>query len=267
MIPTTIVVPLDGSTLAEHALPVAETLADRLGSDLLLVTTRWDHDPQSPQAYLERVADRITKTPTHTAVIPDHGPADAIGLVAREEPGRTVCMTSHGRGGLRWAFLGSVAEEVIHASEGPVVLVGRRCWESWPPLANAPLVVCTDGSAASEEVVPHACAWAKALGLGLSVARVIHPADLDGVAHREVVLDPLLDRIRADGVPAEPVVLRSSFPAGALPDLAESLPASMLAMSTRGTTGYARVTLGSVTMGVLNAAPCPVLVSRAVARA
>ena len=114
MIPTTILVPLDGSALAERALPVAEALADRLGSDLLLMTTRWDDDPQSPQAYLEGVSDRITDTPTHTVVVHDRGPADAIDCLAGEQPGRTVCMTSHGRGGLRWAFIGSVAEEVLH---------------------------------------------------------------------------------------------------------------------------------------------------------
>ena len=47
-------------------------------------------------------------------------------------PGHVVCMTSHGRGRLRWAFLGSVAEQIISESHDPVVLLGRQCGTEWP---------------------------------------------------------------------------------------------------------------------------------------
>lgn len=262
MVPTTIVVPLDGSEFAERALPVARALAERLGSGLLLVTTRSDHDPEPPEDYLARVVESTPGLPTRTLVIHEGPTAAAIALVAREHPGRVVCMTTHGRGGLRWAVLGSVAEEVVRQSSDPVVLVGRRCWTSWPT-APAGLVVCTDGSATSREIVPHACEWAKALGLEVRIAEVTHPLDVESATHPGAVLQPLVDQARTEGVTAHAVLLRSSYPAGALVDYAESLPASMLAMSSHGRTGLARVAFGSVTMGVLNTAPCPVLVTRA----
>jgi nucleotide-binding universal stress UspA family protein len=54
--------------------------------------------------------------------------------------------------------------------------------------------------------------------------------------------------------------VRSSYPAGALADLAESLAVGLVAMNSHARTGVARIALGSVTMGVVGMARCPVLV-------
>jgi nucleotide-binding universal stress UspA family protein len=70
------------------------------------------------------------------------------------------------------------------------------------------------------------------------------------------------DRIAGEGVSASPVLLRNGYPAGAIVDLAEALPAALVAMTTHTRTGLTRFMVGSVTMGVLNSAPCPVLVTR-----
>src|SRR3974390_2988218 len=51
----TFVVPLDGSAYAERALPIAETLAERVGGGLLLVSAQYD-GPREPRAYLEQRA-------------------------------------------------------------------------------------------------------------------------------------------------------------------------------------------------------------------
>jgi nucleotide-binding universal stress UspA family protein len=75
-----------------------------------------------------------------------------------------------------------------------------------------------------------------------------------------VVLDPLTEIARAEGVTVHVESLRSSYAAGTLVDFAEDPPATLMVMASHARTGVARAALGSVTMGVLNVAPCPVLV-------
>jgi nucleotide-binding universal stress UspA family protein len=195
-------------------------------------------------------------------VVHDRAPAEAIALVAHEDDDRTVCMTSHGRGGLRWAMLGSVAEDVVRRSDRPMLLVGRHCATD-VDVRRGPVLLCVDGSAASEYVAPAAAAWADRLGLGLDVAIVVHPLDVPDAEHPDELLDPITERLAAHGIACAPAMLRASYAAGELADHADSIGASMIAMTTRARRGAGRVTLGSVTMGVLGSARCPVLVAHA----
>jgi nucleotide-binding universal stress UspA family protein len=255
------VVPLDGSTFAERALPVARSLAARAEGSLLLVTTHWDHDAREPEAYIERIAREHTDLPVKTLVVHDRAAAEAIVMAERDGDDRVVCMTSHGRGGLRWAMLGSVAEDVVRTSEGPVLLVGRHCTAT-EGVADGPVLLCVDGSEASEAIAPTAAAWAKQYGWPVEVAVVVHPLDIDDAQHPDELVGPIRERLAHHGIDARPAILRSGYPAGALADHADAIGASMLAMTTRSRRGASRVALGSVTMGAVGAARCPVLVAR-----
>jgi nucleotide-binding universal stress UspA family protein len=262
-IPKTFVVPLDGSRFAEQILPVAGTLAAQLDADLVLVTAIWDEqdDRDAARWYLRQVA---TETPVRVldAIVAD-GPAPiaAITAAARGGPDRMVCMTTHGRGRFRWAMIGSVAEGVVSRSDVPVVLAGPRCRAESLAVPGR-VVICVDGTAASVSVVPYACEWARALRREVEVVFVGHPLDVEGAVHPDTVLGPVAEQVAGEGVAVHPEHLRSTYPAGALVDLAEAAPASLLAMTTHTRSGLARVVFGSVTMGVLNSAPCPVLVTR-----
>ena len=253
------VVPLDGSEFAERAVPVASGLARQgPGGQLLLVTTRWDGDVTDPSDYLDRVAAGVPDVEVQTIVIQDRPAAEAIALVARSAPDRTVCMTSHGRGRLRWALLGSVAEEVVATASEPIVLVGRHC-EAASPDGLQHLLMCVDGSTANPAVEPIAVEWATALDLDVQVAIVIHPLD---TARPDALLDEIAGRFATAGLRARTSIIRSSYPAGALADLADAQDASLVAMSNHARTGAARFALGSVTIGVVALAGCPVLVAR-----
>ncbi len=259
MFPQTIVVPLDGSEFAERAVPVATVVARQgHGGRLLLMTTRWDGDVTDASDYLAQVADGVTDVEVETIVIQDRPAAEAIEMVGRSAPGRTVCMTSHGRGRLRWALLGSVAEEVVATACEPIVLVGRHCKAAWPNGLQH-LLMCVDGSTTTPAVEPIAVEWAKALDLEVHVAIVIHPLD---AARPDAVLDEIAGRFETAGLRARTNVIRSSYPAGALADLADAQGASLVAMSDHARTGAARFALGSVTIGVVALAGCPVLVAR-----
>jgi len=262
-IPKTLVVPLDGSRFAEQILPVASTIAEQLDADLVLVTATWDEqdDRDAAATYLRRVETETSARILDTIVADGPAPIAAITAAARGGPDRTVCMTTHGRGRFRWAMIGSVAEGVVSQSVVPVVLAGPRC-RTESLQAAARVVICVDGTDASLSVVPHACEWARALHRDIEVVFVGHPLDVDGAAHPDMVLGAVAEQVDCEGVAAHPLLLRSTHPAGALVDLAEEASAALLAMTTHTRGGLARVALGSVTMGVLNSAPCPVLVVR-----
>lgn len=260
MIPKTFVVPLDGSQLAERAVSVATPLAKRLGAGLALVAVGASDETHIRSPYLDAVAGYTVDVPVTCDVVLDVEPAAAICEYAAATADRMICMTTHGRGRLRWAMAGSVAESVIHESTKPLLLVGPHGVPTWndPP---GQIVVCVDGSDSASAAVDPACEWAQALECELTLAFVGHPLDVEDAAHTDKIFGPLEERVRAAGVPVHTRYERSSYVAGALLDVAGEPPATMLVMASRSRAGFARVALGSVTMGVLNSASCPVLVT------
>jgi nucleotide-binding universal stress UspA family protein len=134
----TILVPLDGSALAETALPKALELAEVSGARLLLLRAAEAKrlpgvDPTEAQvkvvseteAYLARVRKRLTRrgrVTVETAVW--YGPAaHAIVEAARIRKVNQIVMTTHGRSGLGRLLLGSVAESVLRGTTTPLLLL------------------------------------------------------------------------------------------------------------------------------------------------
>ena len=141
-----ILVPLDGSELAEAALPVAESLTRSADTTFVLVRAvevrptvseiagaRWDALAKA-ERYLHTVADdlRARRFP-NVEIAALYGPADAVilGAAGRYEADLIVMATS-GRSGVRRHLHGSVAETVVRGTQTPVFLVrageaaGRR---------------------------------------------------------------------------------------------------------------------------------------------
>lgn len=259
MIPQTIVVPLDGSPLAERAVRVAAPLAERIGASIVLTSTTYG-DSRARRSYLDYVAALAGGSEFDVTVSEDLDAAEAIARTVAERPGAMLCMTTHGAGRLRFAVAGSVAEKLIRASSQPLLLVGPRGEPNWTA-ATKRIVVCVDGSPVGEDAVRHACEWAKLLGLEITIVFVTHPRDVEGTAHPEKVFEQLEKVVRDEGIPVHAEQLfRSAFVAGALADFAEDAAATMLVMAAGRHGRLARVALGSTTMGVLDSSPCPVLV-------
>jgi nucleotide-binding universal stress UspA family protein len=258
MIPKTYVVPLDGSPFAERAVAVASALAERMGGRVLLLSAP-HHGPLAPNEYLAEVAARHAVVPVDTISNVAHFPADAIATVVRESDDRIVCMTSHGRGGLRWSVLGSTAEEVVRRTDRPVLLVGRHCRDDF--LARGThMLAAIDTAANAVHLAPIARQWAQQLGLQLDAAVVVHPLDVESTERPAPLLDPIVEEFGGAGN-VRATMLSSTYVAGALADYAGDLPAALVAMNTAGRTGLARVAVGSVTMGVMHLSNCPVLVT------
>ncbi len=142
-----ILVPLDGSEVAERALPVAEELARRFHGSLVLVevvsqTRDWhylsteaasDRSAQDVEEravaaarwHLESVAHRIRGVPVEVDVRLGR-PADAIPQAAEDDGCDLICIASRGPGPTtapaHWR-LGGVTERVMHHSPTPVLVV------------------------------------------------------------------------------------------------------------------------------------------------
>lgn len=147
-----ILIPLDGSKLAEAAIAHAERLAKGCGTqDITLlyvvertkgyrkvvdlskqpeeqvVTEPVSRKEREARSYISKMTERLSNRGLvvyDKVVIGD--PAQAIIYHAEHSPCEIIVMASHGRSGLgRWA-LGSVADKVFRASTIPILMVGPR---------------------------------------------------------------------------------------------------------------------------------------------
>jgi nucleotide-binding universal stress UspA family protein len=141
-----VLVPLDGSPLAERALPVAMALAQKLDSTIVLFRALEISAPSIPALYpdtalsLAREAHEHVRTEVEQYLAAKEGELEGQGydveVELRDEPPAEgildtasameidlIVMSTHGRGGLaRWTF-GSVADKVARHSPCPVLLV------------------------------------------------------------------------------------------------------------------------------------------------
>lgn len=137
-----ILVPLDGSHLAEQALEPALEMARTTGAEIILLEAVQDSLAAVPEAhyrvpftetyrtaitsmkYLRGVATRlrpqVKKVRWH---VEEGDPTEAILSFAHHQDVDLIVMGTHGRTGLSWVAMGSVAEKVATSTQRPVVLV------------------------------------------------------------------------------------------------------------------------------------------------
>ena len=141
-----IVVPLDGSELAEGVLPAVAELAKTL--KLAVVLFRAYNIPYSAYAggegyyainyndlltamrdeavdYLEKKAEAVRKMgiPEVSCVAKEGFAADEIISLARQSPDNLIAMCTHGRSGVKRWMLGSVTETVVRHSGDPILVL------------------------------------------------------------------------------------------------------------------------------------------------
>jgi nucleotide-binding universal stress UspA family protein len=156
---TRIVVPLDGSELAESALPHGEALARLIGlplhlvrvvdvvsttgypmadygySDNLILSARQGEETVADE-YLAELADRYTDRNIPVTTERRTGRVTQE-LLATARSGDLYVMASHGRGGVSRLFLGSVAEEITRQSRAPVMIVRGDTDEQSHPVTSS----------------------------------------------------------------------------------------------------------------------------------
>jgi nucleotide-binding universal stress UspA family protein len=134
-----ILVPVDGSQVAEQALPAAAWVASKSGAEVDLVRcmtlTAVAYDPATAvysadlvnamqdavNVYLETAAAKLPGLSIHKRVLIG-GPGQLLLEYLEQRPAQLVIMTSHGRTGLKRAALGSVTDRVLHGAAPVLVL-------------------------------------------------------------------------------------------------------------------------------------------------
>lgn len=286
-----VLVPLDGSGLAEQTLPYAEEVAAAFGSQVVLLGV-WERGAGQRlrvfQGYLERMAARVERSlklrlapqAQVTAVVKKGSPAEEILRLAEEQDIGLIAMATHGRSGLSRWVLGSVAAKVARSSPVPVLLVppASKAADLPPGEAFQQALVPLDGSSLGEAVLPLVEALATKLGMKVALLEVLDTGrkvmEIDG----RVVVGPYqsMDVLRAtvkeylgraqQGLQSKGVSVTvrvaEGDPAEVILDTAVEGGVSLIAMSTHGRTGLARWAYGSVADKVLHASPVPVMLVR-----
>jgi nucleotide-binding universal stress UspA family protein len=256
-VPKMLLVPLDGTDDGMRSLPVAARLASAVNADVVLVAAELPGSAEEPsKVWLDRAAATLGPRGARTEIVSSVEVADALRAIAVDEPHTTVCMATHARPGVGYAWFGSVAEAVLRDLQAPVVLVGPRCDVGWRP--GGPIVVALDGSREALQALGTAIEWGRMLGAGITVVHVAHPLDTN------LVPDTVLEAAATQHPDADlrTCVLRSREPEWEIVDYARGVNASLVVCSTHGRTGIRRVLMGSVAIGIVRRATCPVLVQR-----
>jgi nucleotide-binding universal stress UspA family protein len=293
-----ILIPLDGSPLAEQALPLGTSIARRWGASIVLLQVipipisaigdalqgitgldaQLSASRQFAAEYLGTVAGRLEKrgVPTSYATIIG-SPGECIAEVADRRKVTAIVMSTHGRAGIsRWA-LGSVTDRVLHLTGRPMVILrSAEAVQMEPPALPEfkRIVVALDGSPLSEQVLPHAASLAEAYGAELRLFQsVAFPMMEWGETEMAAewwervrqgsreYLQRLADRLRSENE-SIPVTyeMGTGAPAHAILQYASDCGADLITMTTHAREGLSRVILGSVADRVVRASRVPVLV-------
>ncbi|HLY21507.1 MAG TPA: universal stress protein [bacterium] len=189
-----ILVPLDGSRLAEWVLPPAASLARHLGARLtLLHVTERDAPPSvhgerhltridESDRYLAEVAARCgaagVETETHVHPNPEGNVTQSIVAHAADLDADLIVLATHGAGGARRALFGSVAQQVLRRGDRPVLLIRPPESGAVPPIDRNGLtlhkmLLPLDGEPAAEAALPFAGTFARAYGAEIVLLRVV----------------------------------------------------------------------------------------------
>jgi nucleotide-binding universal stress UspA family protein len=299
-----LLVPLDGSALADAAIPQAVEIARRTGAEIILtrvhtpaaimpyppelpimmVQPDWDEGvrKEAKAWLLKRAADLARTTSLRVLSVFGVGrPAEEIVSLAARRRARAIVCSTHGVGGLAPHWLGSVADALVRHAKCPVLAL--------PPDAPARsdglrrLLVLLDGSEVSQAILPEASWLAKAFHAEVELLSVVSSSwiestlagleagepDRFGIGADAARMKALLDRtaaeLRGQNLRVRSTVEISAHPARTILEHIEHTNPDAVALATYGR-GLSRLFLGSTADKVLRSSGRPTLLMRPRAR-
>ena len=293
-----ILVPLDGSLMAESALDVAMRLGRGFQAEILLVRSiqlvhanmpmtagaEWvwpqyaaEDSRQEVYDYLETVRHAYDCPDCHVRSVALEGdPASCIVDTAKEQMVDLIVMTTHGQTGIHRAVFGSVAERVLHSVDCPVIITRSK-------EAIRRILITLDGSLLAELAIPPALMLARSIGARIILLRIneIVPVNPLEVAiswdwdipepeqkllnerryAAEDYLKDVVNRFDLNSSEVETIVLDGP-PVDRIQDFSRLYGIDLIAMSTHGHTGLRRWLYGSVTSKVMRNSHCSMLIVR-----
>jgi nucleotide-binding universal stress UspA family protein len=294
-----ILVPLDGSVLAEAALPAAAAMAEAFQARVTLfhVLEEWAPDSvhghshltdgDRAEAYLAGIARRPSlagrEVELHVHRSRTDNVADSIMAHADELGADLVVLATHGQGGVREFFVGSIALRALTRGRTPILLVSPTPQGDAPPYACRRMLVPLDGSAEHEPSLAVAARLARAAGAALHLVCVVPTAKtLSGPRAATGTLMPMAtrallefaeeeavayvrscrERLAADGLAATAMVVRGD-PLGAIVEAAAGVEADLVVMATHARGAMDGFWSGSLTPKLMQRLDRPILLVRA----
>lgn len=289
-----ILVPLDGSRLAETVLPHLVALASAFGARATLLRvveqepsgqTRsvdpmdWRISRAQSKAYLDEQANLLAESglEVETALL-EGQPAERIVEYAHAERADLILVSSHGRSGLSRWNISSVVQKIILQARTSIMIV--RAYQ--PAVADLTglryrrLLVPLDCSQRAEVALSPSVTLARAHDARMILAHVVHIPEMtcpeplrdddralvERITERNqhgatVYLDQLSERL---GIETETRIVVSDSPTMALDDLVESEEIDVVVISAHGRSARGRWPYGSVTIGLISYGSTPLII-------
>jgi nucleotide-binding universal stress UspA family protein len=291
-----ILVPVDGSTFGEYALPMALALSHQADADIQLAMVNqpaglmggWEEAFESTHMmYLESLEAKVAEVAASPAptVLLDGDVPDALCQEAIRSDSDLIVMSTHGRGGLTRVWLGSVADGVVRQSSTPVLLI--RPPEGENPFLEVEkpkirrILIPLEGSTLSEAAIEPALELGALFGASFTLLRVIEFPMMVGaylpetLQSNQAILEEAETEARAylEGVRSrlddgsrqiDTDVVVNQQPARAILNYAAANNADLVSIATHGRGGVERTLLGSTTDKVIRGANTPILIVRPV---
>ena len=268
--PKRLLVPTDFSQLATAALDYAVELSEKFNASIVLLYAEpFDRVGLPLDLYVSNfpsfqnladeklrqfVARELPPTIPYQIVVSTQNPASAIVAAAKEHDVDLIVMGTHGRRGLRRAFLGSVSEEVLKYTDRPVLTV---CKTEVPLPPMEPLfsrIVCpVNGTDIARRSVEHAASIATAFDAALYVVNV----DEDSAARHDQIRSWIGEELYDRCVDEEAIL--SGDPAEEILRFAEQNRADLLVIGAQHRRFVDTTVVGTTSERLIRFARCPIL--------
>lgn len=279
----TILVPTDGSEVAEAAVDGAVALAERHDAALHVIhvielgefptevaseaAEELSQDADQLLASVVSAGDQVGVTPTTEAVETDRSVHQEIVEYAENHDADLIVMGTHGRRGIDQRLLGSTTERTLRASPVPVLTMHEGAVLD-PDFET--ILVPTDGSDVANAAADHAISLAERHDAALHVVHVVDVAATSPLGESAAVLagledagkkavDDVIDRANGAEVRSVQASVLSGSPARSILDYTDDHDIDLVVMGTHGRSGLERYLIGSVTETVTRLADVPVL--------
>jgi nucleotide-binding universal stress UspA family protein len=290
---THLLVPLDGSKLAEGSLAVASMLCQKLNAVATLIHIIEEDAPQEIHGerhltdedeacrYLNEIAEKYflpdaVTCHVHAEKVQDV--AQSISDHSGELAPDLIVMCTHGKSGLRDFMVGSIAQQIIGLGKTPILLV-NPLEDDHETVRFTKILVALDGDPAHDASLPVAAELAQKLGAGLHLLTVVHtlgtlPGEraatgwmLPGATRAMLDMDEetalehlqiLAGEWRKKGLSVTTEVLRGD-PAQQIVANTVNVGADLIALATHGKSGMSAFWSSSVGPRVVGSSETPLL--------
>jgi nucleotide-binding universal stress UspA family protein len=282
-----ILVPLDGSTLAECVLPHVKAIAPVTKARVTLIHVLehpesrnggppvdplgWHMQKQEAQRYLEEKAEQLQKEGLDASLTFLEGkPAEGIIDFAHANSVDMIALSTHGRTGLTGWNVSSVVQKVLLRSNRSILLVRAYGTESNAPVSYQRLFVASDCSTRGEYILPFAMSVAQFYKSRITLGTVIEkPEVIQRMPLTEEEIDlanrlaeinqrtaaechkQITTQFSLKGIDFESHVSVADHAIGALHDMVEEVQADLVMLVAPGETGERRWPSGSITTSLI----------------